>query len=246
MALPKINSPIYELKLPSTGKEIKYRPFLVKEQKLLLMALESKEQKEMLRAIKQIINNCAVDKINVDELPMFDLEYFFIKLRAKSVGEVIDLKLRHPGNKNSDDQECAKVHEFKLNLLDVDVQKEEGHSNKILIDEEKKIGICLKYPTLSIADKIQSSGQQSQIETVLSLVVDSIDYIYDAENVYSAKETSKKELVDFVNDLSQDQFKKLTDFFNSMPKLKHTLKWRCQACGCDEEITLEGMANFFV
>lgn len=245
MALPKINSPIFELTLPSSGKEVKYRPFLVKEQKLLLMALESRDQKDMLRAIKQIINNCSVDKIVVDELPMFDLEYFFIKLRAKSVGEIVELRLSHPEKKNSEGNECGHVVNFKLNLMDVEVQKEEGHSSKILLDEESKIGVCLRYPTMSLADKIQAAGEKSQIETVLSLVADSIDYIYDAENVYPAKESSKKELLEFVNDLSQDQFKKLTDFFNSMPKLKHTIKWRCPECKNEESVDLEGMSNFF-
>lgn len=245
MALPKINSPVFELTLPSTGQEVKYRPFLVKEQKLLLMALESKEQKEMLRSIKQIINNCAIDKINVDDLPMFDLEYFFIKLRAKSVGEVIDFKLTHPEGKNSEGNECDHVITYKLNLMDVEVQKDESHTNKILLDEDAKIGVCLKYPTIALADKIQSAGQQSQIETILSLVADSIDYIYDAENVYPSKESTRKELLEFVNDLSQEQFKKLTDFFNSMPKLKQTIKWTCPGCQNEEKIELEGMANFF-
>lgn len=245
MALPKINSPIFELTLPSTGKEVKYRPFLVKEQKLLLMALESKEQKEMVRAIKQIVNNCAVDKINVDELPMFDLEYFFIKLRAKSVGEIVDLRLSHPYGKNSEGNECGHVVTFKLNLMDVEVQKEEEHTDKILLDEDSKIGVCLKYPTMALADRIQAAGQQSQIDVVLTLVTDSIDYIYDAENVYPAKESSKKELLEFVNDLSQEQFAKLTNFFNGMPKLKHTIKWRCPECQNEESIDLEGMANFF-
>lgn len=245
MALPKISSPVFELKLPSTGKEVKYRPFLVKEQKLLLMALESQDQKDMLRAIKQIVNNCAIDKIVVDDLPMFDLEYFFIKLRAKSVGEIVDLRLSHPDKKNSEGAECNHVVNFKLNLMDVEVQKENDHTNKIILDEESKIGICLKYPTMALADRIQSLGQQSQIETVLSLVADSVDYIYDAENVYPAKENSKKEILEFINDLSQDQFKKLTDFFNTMPKLKHTIKWKCPECQNEEKIELEGMANFF-
>lgn len=245
MALPKINSPVFELTLPSSGKEVKYRPFLVKEQKILLMALEAQDQKEMLRAIKQIINNCAVDKIDVDELPMFDLEYFFIKLRAKSVGEIVELRLSHPEKKNSEGNECGHVVTFKLNLMDVEVQKDEDHSSKILLDEESKIGVCLRYPTMSLADKMQSAGQQSQIDVVLSLVADSIDYIYDANDVYPAKESSRKELLEFVNNLSQDQFKKLTDFFNSMPKLKHTIKWRCPECQNEESVDLEGMANFF-
>ncbi len=245
MALPKMNLPTFELTLPSTGKAVQYRPFLVKEQKLLLMALESQEQKEMLRAIKQIINNCAVDKIDVDELPMFDLEYFFVKLRAKSVGEIVELRLSHPNKKNSEGNECNQIVNFKLNLMDVEVQKEDQHSNKILLDETTKIGVCLKYPTMGLADKISVVGKQSQIEVILNLVADSIDYIYDAENVYPAKESTRKELLEFVNDLSQDQFKKLTDFFESMPKLKHTIKWTCPECQNEESIVLEGMVNFF-
>ena len=244
MALPKLNSPIFELILPSSGKEVKYRPFLVKEQKLLLMAIESKEQKEMLRAMKQIINNCAIDKIDVDQLPMFDLEYFFIKLRAKSVGETIDLQLMHPMGRNSDEQPCEHVTKMVINLMDVEVEKPENHTNKIELDESG-VGVCLRYPTMALADKIQIAGQKSQIESILDLVVDSIDYIYDKESVYPAKDSTKKELMDFVNDLSQEQFKKLTDFFNNIPKLKHTVRWRCSACGCDEHVDIEGMANFF-
>lgn len=209
------------------------------------MALESKEQKEMVRAIKQIVNNCAVDKINVDELPMFDLEYFFVKLRAKSVGENIELRLTHPMGRNTDGQECQHITEMSLNLMDVEVQKERGHTNKILIDENAGVGVCLRYPTMSLADKIQAAENQSQIDVILNLVADSIDYIYDNDSVYPAKESTKKELLEFVNDLSQDQFKKLTDFFNSMPKLKHTIKWKCDECGCEESIDLEGMASFF-
>lgn len=245
MALPKISTPIFELTLPSTGKEVKYRPFLVKEQKILLMAMESKEQKEMLRSMKQIINNCAIDKINVDELPMFDLEYFFIKLRAKSVGEQIELQLTHPYGKNSDGRECRHQTKYTLNLMDVEVHKPENHSNKIILDEESQIGICLKYPTMALADKIQVAGQKSQIETILDLVVDSVDYIFDHNEVYPAKDSSRKEILDFVNDLSQEQFKKLTEFFNNMPKLRHTVKWTCSECGCEDSVEIEGMANFF-
>lgn len=245
MALPKLNSPIYELTLPSSGKQVKYRPFLVKEQKLLLMALESKDQKEMMRAMKQIINNCALDKIDVEQLPMFDLEYFFIKLRARSVGEVIDLQLMHPNGINSDMNTCEHVTKSRMNLMDVEVQKEEGHTNKILVDEENMVGVCLRYPTMALAEKLQAVSQKSQIETVLDLVAESIEYIYDKDNVYPAKESTRKELLEFVNDLSQDQFRRLTDFFNNMPKLKHTIKWRCAECGCEDSVEIEGMANFF-
>lgn len=245
MALPKLKSPIFELKIPSTGKSIKYRPFLVKEQKLLLMALESQETEEMFRAIKQIINNCAVDEIDVDDLPMFDLEYFFLRLRAKSIGETIDLKLKHNDGKNSKGVECSHVTSQTLNLLEVEVQKEEGHTNKIIIDDESKVGVVLRYPTVALANRLQQLGPQNQIDSVVSVIVESIDYIFDAENVYPASESTKEELMAFINDLSQEQFGKLAQFFNSMPKLKHVVKWKCEGCGASDKVEMEGMANFF-
>lgn len=245
MALPKIKSPIFELTLPSNGKPVKYRPFLVKEQKILLMALESQEQSEMIRAIKQIITNCAVDDVDVDDLPMFDLEYFFTRLRAKSIGEIIDLKFQHPGGKNVKGVECDGTHEFKLNLMDVEVQKDAEHATRIVLDEETKIGVVLRYPTMAIADKLQGSGSQSQIETIIELVTKSVECIFDEENVHPAEDSSPQEIAQFINDLSQEQFAKLTKFFSTMPKLAHTIEWKCDKCGQKEKVELEGMASFF-
>jgi len=245
MALPKIKSPIFELSLPSNGVPVKYRPFLVKEQKLLLMALESEEPTEMFRAIKQIINNCAVDDIEVDDMPMFDLEYFFLKLRAKSIGEIIDIQLRHPNGINSDGVECTHATPTKLNLMDVGVIKDPKHNLKIMLDEESKIGIVLKYPTVSLSAKTTVDKDQSQMDTIVDIVANSIDYIFDAEAVYPASESSKTELQTFVNDLNQEQFAKLTEFFNTIPKLKHTFDWKCSKCGCKEHVELEGMTSFF-
>lgn len=245
MALPKIKSPIFELTLPSTGVQIKYRPFLVKEQKILLMALESQEQNEMFRAIKQIIGNCAVDDIDVDELPMFDLEYFFLRLRAKSIGEQVDLRLTHANKTNSKGKTCEHIHDFKLNLMEVEVEKSKDHSPKIMLDDESNIGICLKYPTIALADKMQSAQNQSQIESIVAVICESVDYIYDAENVYPSSESTPEEIASFVNDLSQEQFAKVTQFFQTMPKLKHTIKWTCPACGCEDSAELEGMGSFF-
>lgn len=245
MALPKIKSPIYELTLPSNGKAVKYRPFLVKEQKILLMALESQEQSEMIRAIKQIITNCAVDDIDVDDLPMFDLEYFFTRLRAKSIGEIVDLKLQHPGGVNAKGVECDGTHEFKLNLMEVEVQKDAEHTTKIVLDDETKIGIVLRYPTMSLADNMQGGVEKSQIETIIDLVTKSVECIFDEENVYPAEDSSPAEIAQFVNDLSQEQFAKLTKFFSTMPKLAHTIEWKCSKCGQKEKAELEGMASFF-
>lgn len=245
MALPKIQAPIFELTLHSTGKTYKYRPFQVKEQKILLMALESKESQEMLRAIKQIINNCCLDDINVDNLPMFDLEYFFLRLRAKSIGEILDLKLSHPTGYNTKGEICEHSTPFTLNLMDVEVEIDEEHSPKIILDEESKVGIALKYPTITLADKLQAAEGQSQIETIISVVCESIDYIFDGENVYPAAESTKQELIDFINGLSQDQFVKVTKFFNTMPKLRKKITWTCASCGCEDSIEMEGMTSFF-
>jgi hypothetical protein len=246
MALPKLQTPIFELTLPSTGQSVQYRPFLVREQKILLLALESRESSEMLRAIKQIITNCCItDNVNVDKLPMFDLEYFFLKLRAKSIGETIDLNLNHFDNKNKVGDECNHTTKFTLNLMEVEVQKDENHTAKIILDENAKIGVVLKYPTIALADKMQNATGKNQMETIVDVVCACIDYIFDAENTYPASESTKQELVDFINNLSQEQFAKINGFFNTMPKLKHTIKWQCESCGTEDQLELEGMANFF-
>lgn len=246
MALPKINTPTFELILPSTGEQVKYRPFLVKEQKILLMALESQESNEMLRAIKQIITNCCLkEDLKIDKLPMFDIEYFFLKLRAKSIGEEVELNLGHFDDLNRIGQECKHRTKYKINLMDVEVTRDENHSPDILISEEPKVGIVLKYPTMAVANRLQSATAKNQMDTITDVVIESIDYIYDAENTYPASEQSKQELTSFINDLSQEQFAKISGFFNSMPKLKKTIKWQCEGCGHDDEVTLEGMASFF-
>lgn len=247
MALPQLNTPTFELTIPSTGESVQYRPFLVKEQKILLMALESKDSSEMLRAIKQIIANCCLNEnVKIDSLPMFDLEYFFLRLRAKSIGETIDLNLNHYENTNRSMEECNHTTKFSLNLMEVEVEKEEEHTNKIILDEERQIGIVLKYPTIALADKMQKASEgKNQMDMIVDVVCQCIDYIFDAENTYPASESSKRELTDFINNLSQEQFTKLNNFFTTMPKLKHTIHWECEKCGTKDHITLEGMANFF-
>ena len=245
MALPKIKSPIFELTLPSTNTPVKYRPFLVKEQKILLMALESQEQGEMFRAIKQIIGNCAIDEIDVDQLPMFDLEYFFLRLRAKSIGEQVDLRLGHANKTNSKGKTCEHLHDFKLNLMDVEVFKEKDHNPKIQLDVENNVGICLKYPTIALADKMQAAQTQSQIESIVAVICESVDYIYDAETVYHRKDIEDKELIEFLENLNRDQFAKIQNFFDTMPKVKTHLDFKCIKCGYEEKVLVEGIQNFF-
>jgi len=246
MALPKISAPLFELILPSTGQSVKYRPFLVKEQKILLIAMEASDQKAMMLAIKQIITNCAIDEIDVDKLPVFDLEYFFLRLRAKSVGEEIELNLNHPANTNVDGEECNHTTRYKLNLLNVEVHKNIEHQDKIVLDDATGIGVKFKYPTAEMIISADVAEDKNQIELATDAIINSIDFIFDKDNIYKKEDSTKEELVEFVENLSQEQFQKLSRFFETMPKLKHTFGWKCPGCNKDEEITLEGLANFFV
>lgn len=249
MALPKINAPLFELTLPSTGQAVKYRPFLVKEQKILLMAMGSDDDTDtntMFVAVKQIINNCLVDEsIDVEKLPMFDIEYVFLRLRAKSVGEEIDLSLRHMTGYNSKGNECDGITPYKLNLLNVDVIKTISHTDKIVIDEQSGIGVKFKYPDGELATSFKPSENDNQIDIAERAMINCIDYIFDKDNIYKKEDISEEELVEFIESLSQEQFQMVSQFFETMPKLKHTLEWTCSKCGCKDELTLEGLGNFF-
>lgn len=245
MALPKIQTPIFELNLPSSGQSVKYRPFLVKEQKLLLMALESEDSNSMLLAIKQIVNNCAVDELEVEKLPIFDLEYFFLRLRAKSIGEEIDLNLMHPTGLNAKGKECNHTTKMKLNLLNVEVEKHEGHEDKIVIDDATGIGVKFKYPTSDLAKDFNELEGKTEIDLASEAIINCIDYIFDKENIYKKEDSTKKELVEFLEGLSQDQFQRLSRFFDTMPKLKHRVKWKCAGCGEEDYFDLEGLSSFF-
>lgn len=246
MPLPKINAPIFELTLPSTGQSVKYRPFLVKEQKILLMALNAEDNIGMVVAVKQIVNNCMVDPIlDVDKLPMFDLEYFFLRLRAKSIGEDVNLTLRHPTGFNSKGKECDGSTELQLNLLDVDVVKSISHTDKIILDEESGIGIKFKYPDGKLATTFTVDENSNQMDVATDAMINCIEFIFDKDSVYQKEDTTKEELLEFIDRLSQEQFVMLTNFFDTMPKLKHEIKWTCSKCKCEDAITLEGLASFF-
>ena len=243
MALPKINTPIFELTLSSSGQAVQYRPFLMKEQKILLLALESGETKSIMTAVKQIINNCAISTVDVEKLPIFDLEYFFMRLRGKSIGETVDLQMRHPTGLNSKDEECQHVTKFPFNIMEVEVEKTISHTDKITIDEETGLGIKLKYPTADFTE--MNTEDLSQLDVAVKMLIACIDYIYDKNEVYKREDSTAKELEEFVENLSQEQFKNVMNFFETMPKLKHNIKWRCTGCGCEDEVMLEGMGNFF-
>ena len=239
MALPKIDVPIFEMTLPSTSKQIKYRPFLVKEEKILLIAMQSGESSAMIEAVKQIISNCVIDDINVDELSLFDIEYMFLNLRARSIGEKVDLRYRC--NNIVNEEKCNFVSEYQVDLLTIRPKFTEGHTNKIQLTD--KIGVLLTYPkftTFSKATKLETND-----ETAFDIVLDSIEAVYDDEEVHYAKDTSKQEMRDFLDSLSTEHLKKLEEFFDTMPKIEEHVHCKCPKGNHEEEIIVRGLESIF-
>ena len=246
MALPKIDVPTYETKLISSGKTVKYRPFLVKEQKLFLMAAQSTDEKETVDVVKQVLNNCILSDIDVDDLPTFDLEHLFMQLRARSVGEVVSLRYTCNNivkNDNDEEKACGNVVKIDMNILDIKPTIDEKHTNKIEIND--KLGIVMKYPTLKLINGIQNLKDEN-IDTVLDVVVSCIDYVYDADQMYYAKDTTKEELIEFVESMEQDDLEKIQIFFSTMPRITKTLDFKCKKCEYEEQVVVEGVQNFFV
>lgn len=235
MALPTLNNPTYTLTLPSTGEKIKYRPFLVKEEKILLMATESNDPKDMVRSLKQIAENCTMGKFNPEEYPMFDLEYVFLNLRAKSVGEVAE-----PVFTPAD---CDKPVTLHVDLSKVEVVKAENHTNKVKLTDT--IGLIMNYPSLDQAEEIDPKVGVDDPDFALEVIVNCIDSIYDGEQMFSGKDHTKRELIDFVENLTQEQFLKISEFFETMPKIRYTTKYKCPCSGEEKEITLSGLQDFF-
>lgn len=237
MALPKIEVPTYELTLPSEDKKIKYRPFLVKEEKILYIALETGENKEMVNALKEVVNACTFDVLNIDRLPIFDVEYVFLQIRAKSVSEVTKFKTICPDD--------GKTYvETEVDLTKVEVQVDDNHTNKIVIDDKRNLGLVLRYPTLKNYD-IGKGLNNFEIDKIFSILIDCIDHIFEGDKVYPAKDTSKQELKDFIESLPQEAFKKIQSFFDTMPKLKHVVDVLNPNTNVKSKITLIGIADFF-
>ena len=237
MALPTINTPTYELEVPSTGETIKYRPFLVKEEKILLIASESGKQTDIISAIKQIATACTFGKLKIGRMPMFDVEYIFLNIRAKSVGEVSELPLIAP-----DDNETRVV--VEVDLSEVKVQETEGHTNKIELTDE--MGIYMQYPTV---DTFSKSGMtEITASNMLEVISACIGQIYDkkGEEVWEAQDSTKKELIEFIEQLSSKQFGNIQDFFDTMPKLKHTLTVKNPKTKVERDVVLSGLSDFFV
>ena len=236
MALPKLNVPTYELVVPSTDEKIKYRPFLVKEEKILLIAMESGETKDMLQAVKDIVDECTFNKLKLGDIPMFDVEYIFLNIRAKSVGEVSKLRILCP----DDGKTYADV---ELDLNEVKVQVGDEHTNKIELS--KDMGIIMKYPTI---DSFRESGiQDINATNMLDVIGACIMQIYEegGKKTYDPKDQTKKELNDFMEQLTTKQFKDVQSFFDTMPKLKHTIKVTNPKTKKENEIILTGLNDFF-
>ena len=239
MALPKISIPTFEMTIPSTEQKVKYRPFLVKEEKLLLMAMEGKDQKEMANALKQTINNCCIDDIDVNTLASFDLEYFFLLLRAKSIGETIDLTYNCQNMKGK--TECDNVLEFSINIDDVKVTKDPEHTNKINLTDT--VGIMMKYPALETM--LDQEFDSNNVDDILKVIMGCMESIYDDTSVYKMKDTDKAETTEFLEGLTQDQFTKIRAFFDTMPKIRYEDTLNCNKCKKDNKVEIEGMQNFF-
>ena len=243
MALPKLNVPVYEAILPSTEKVIKYRPFLVKEEKILLQAMEDDSQKAMVPAIKQIIKNCIQGELDIDSLPTFDIEYLFLRLRAKSVGEETTIGLKpYPCSQNNGDL-CKNSTEVKINLEEVKVVKDEKHTNKIMLNDD--IGVVLKYPNIENLQNIMKGDAATQTEQGMSLIGDSVSMIFTKDETHERDSFTSEELDEFFDSLTSDQFIKIREFFETMPMLKHTIKYKCSTCGEDKETTVQGLNSFF-
>ena len=240
MPLPKIATPSYELELPSTGKTIQYRPFLVKEEKLLVIALESEDTKQITNAIKAVIRSCVLTKgIKVETLPTFDIEFLFLNIRGKSVGEDIDVKLTCP-----DDNETEVS--VNVNLDDIRVEKPEGHSNRIKLD--KNLMMELKYPSLNEFIKNNfdpNDTTKNPMEQSFELIGSCISKIYNEDEVWVASDCTKKEISDFLDSMNSTQFKEVEKFFETMPRLTHTIKVVNPKTKVESDVVLEGLASFF-
>ena len=234
MALPKLNTITYNLNLPSTGDTIKYRPFLVKEQKALMIAQESEDDKQIQDAFAQIITDCTFGELDAYNLPMFDIEYVFLQLRGKSVGEKIQLNVLCPDDKKT------RV-DVEIDLEEVGIQMVEDHTNIIKLTDD--VSVIMKYPTLS--DMEGFSTDDGQISSVFSMMKRCIHEVHDGETVYNKVDITEKELDDFFDSLNTLQMEKIREFFDTMPVLKHTVKYNCNTCGEEKETTVQGLNSFF-
>lgn len=237
MALPVMKTPTYEMTIPSTKQVVKYRPFLVKEEKALMIAHQSEDANTMVNTLKGVIDACTFGKIDVNKLAMFDIEYIFVQLRAKSVGEISELVF---SCKQCNDPK-AKM-KVNIDLTQLEVKFNPEHTMDIQLFDE--VGVKMKYPSIATVNKLKNASNDD-VDSIFSIIIDCIDSIYDADNIYAAAEQSKEELTEFINNLTQDQFAKLQKFFETMPKLEKKVEFDCPVCGYHHNQTIQGLEGFF-
>ena len=237
MPLPKISTPTYEMVLPSSNRKIKYRPFLVKEEKILIIALESQDQTQIANAIKDILSSCILTKgTKVDKLSTFDIEYLFLNVRGKSIGEKIEVMVTCP------DDEKTQV-PMSIDIDSIKVNKSKDHKSDIKLDDQYTLK--MRYPSLNEFIKTNFSGDGVQVDDTFDLIASCIDQIYSEEESWASQDCTHKEMVEFLEQLNSSQFKEIESFFNTMPKLSHTVKVKNPNTGVESDVVLEGLQNFF-
>ena len=236
MALPKIETPTYELTLPSQEIKVKYRPFLVKEEKILLMAMESQKADEIFQATKQIVASCTFNSLKVEELPTFDLEYIFLQIRAKSVGEITKFKVLCPDDKKT-------YADVEVDLTKVNVEVDDKHTNKLVVDEKRNLGVVLKYPTMNVLKS--GTMENPTTEQIFDVLTECVDHIYEGDKIYPAKDSTQQEIKEFFEDLSQDSFVKIKSFFDTMPRLRHEIEVTNPVTNVKSKVVLSGLNDFF-
>lgn len=235
MALPKIESPIFEIVIPSTNQSVNFRPFLVKEEKILLIAQQSGNSREVAKAVKQIVNNCCVEELDINSLAMIDLEYIFVKLRSRSVNNIVEVTYK--------DNDDGKEYKFEINLEEVNVVRKEDYDNKIKINDE--VGIVLRLPSAEILEKMEGVQFDEEVDVLNFFVNNCISEIYDAETVYDLKEHSQEEIQEFVDNLDVNTFEKIRKFFDSAPKLEYVIEYT-NSLGQEKKIVLDDLRDFFM
>lgn len=237
MPLPKLSTPTYELEVPSTGKKIKYRPFLVKEEKILLLAMETEDEKQMADAVKTILSNCIqTARFKVESLSLFDIEYIFLNIRGKSVGETVELNITCP------DDGITTV-PVEIYIDDIKVQKSDDHTNIIKLNDS--VSVIMKYPSMDLFIKNNMKDSQSEIDDVFEIASMCIEQIVDGEEVYETANFSKKEILEFLEGMDTKQFVEIQKFFETMPKLSHTVQIKNPATGVTSDVVIEGLSSFF-
>lgn len=234
MALPLLNTPEFETTIPSNQQRVRFRPFLVKEEKILFMALQGNDPREMTTAVKNILNACVMsEEFDIQKLSIFDVEYLFMKLRGKSVGENVELKVRHPAG------ECQHASDVAINIDEVQVTFPENYSDKIQLTEQ--VGIQLRQPGIDQAATVE--GDEDEFSKIMNLISECVVCLYDDTNVYDT--FTKDEIIQFIENLNQEQFGKVRDFFTNSPKMSYTIDWVCSECNQPDSITIEGLTSFF-